>query len=122
MSARALTTSVGTGSAFAVALRLLDRLEQPATYHPLPDPYPVCAAITRDTTGWHLQSVILGLVLGALLFPICELILGHRCWLLCTLLEHTRIGSTERPRVLHRFLDSASVYGRSNLSTSARTA
>lgn len=114
MSARAITTSLGTGSAFALALRLIDRLEpQVGSLGALPDPALFCAPLLREQRHWDLESVLLGVVLGALLLPVCELILGYRYWVLRTLLDRQFPGAGAGQRSLYRFLDLP-VHGRTD--------
>lgn len=115
MSARAITTSLGV----ALALRLIDRFEQPLAA--LPDPHLLCAPLLRDSQGWHWPSVLLGLVLGALLYPLCELVLGYRYWVLRSILDQQAGIGGAGPRTLHRFLDLP-LHGRSDHSAQARGA
>ena len=80
MSARALSSSIGAGSTAAILLRLLDHIDR-RSVAPAIDPAAVCS-ILQPEPALHLTSlwigIVLGLILGVLLFPICEVILAYR--------------------------------------------
>ena len=80
MSARALSSSIGAGSTAAILLRLLDHIDRRSAV-PAIDPAAVCS-ILQPEPGLHFTSlwigIVLGLILGVLLYPICEVILAYR--------------------------------------------
>ena len=75
--ARAITSGLGTGSVAAIALKLLDRVDRT----PFVDPAAVCSILKPDPSV-HWASLVLGLIIGLLIFPICEIILTYRYWVL----------------------------------------
>jgi hypothetical protein len=72
--ARALSSSIGAGSTAAIVLRLLDQIDRRSA--PL-DPGAVCSILHPEPT-WHIPSILAGIFVGFLIYPVCEAILTYR--------------------------------------------
>ena len=102
--ARELSSSIGAGSTAAIVWRLLDQLDR-RNY--VPDPGAVCSLLHPEP-AIHWPSLVLGVVLGFLIFPLCEIILAYRVIVFRALWG--RVGQQElQPqqlnRPLYRFLN-----------------
>lgn len=107
--AQALTSGLGTGSAIALFLKLLDRVDR-VPPPSLTDPGAVCSILRPDPPAVHWASVIvgicIGLFIGIFVYPICELLLSYRYLVLrigWSGLQQDR-GEQRGARPLYRFL------------------
>ena len=94
---RALVTSgVSVGTTLAIALRLLDKAERQLAPSSSPSSCPVHLFDTPDRS-FDLASLVLGIFLGFLLWPVLELLLQLRILLQQSVLRRVHFEQVEPP-------------------------